>query len=218
MPPVSRAYSFPYRIVHENILLMRHIEITLDLEFVSRKHWIAYVIPAVILLFGILMLTGTHYWRITGLLVIVGAACKIISLRTVRWKITPEELDIKGGILPWSRTELNIPIFDVYDAAVSKGMFGYFLGYAHITIRGTEGVTTHTRAKYLAGGTKLSGYINAAVRAYKERKHTVIINQAAPVAENSIADELAKLSELKNNGAITQEEYQRLKENLLNRH
>lgn len=183
-------------------------------EFTARKHWLAYSIPVLLFITGCLLVTTSGFWKALGALLIIYNALRIIFLATVKWRLTSSELYINKGFLPWKRASIQIPIFNIYDASVSYGVLGYFLGYGHITIRGTEGVTTHTYERCLTGAKKLSEQINSLAWKHKENKHKSITDYQP--TGRSIAEELQHLSELKNNGSLTQDEYDTLKNKLIN--
>lgn len=183
-------------------------------EFTARKHWITYSLPALLFLTGCFLMTEAGFWKVLGLLLIIYNALRIFFLTTVKWRLTSSALYITKGILPWKRLQMQVPIFNIYDASVSYGVLGYFLGYGHITIRGTEGVTTYTFERCLTGAKKFSEQINLVAWKHKENKHHAIADYQP--TGRGIVEELKHLSELKNNGSITQEEYDRLKLKLIN--
>ncbi|MCE7042796.1 SHOCT domain-containing protein [Dyadobacter sp. CY312] len=185
-----------------------------DFEITAKKHWLTFILPGIIVLMGILMLGSSTVWKVLGAVLILFNVIKLISLGSVRWTLSPAGLYVTRGILPWTKIQMQIPIFDIYESLVSFGMFGHFLGYGHISIRRTEGVTSVIGETSMTGAKEFSGQINQLVQDYKMRKNTLIVNQA--YASPSISQQLKHLADLKNSGELTQDEYDTMKSRLIN--
>lgn len=186
----------------------------------SRKHLAAYVLPVFMLLiisrwvsFDFSSYSGFLFLFI-GLPTAILCILKIISLRSVSWILTEEELIIKSGYLPWRKIHMVIPIEDIYEALCSHGMFGSLLGYGNISIRRTEGVTSHISYITMDNHKKITGAINSLVRPIKKAR---VYGPSNPVAtyNGSLVDELTQIMALKDQGVITAEEFQALKTTLI---
>jgi hypothetical protein len=184
-----------------------------NFEITAKKHWATFIIPGVLVLIGLLFLTSSTIWKVLGLLLIVFNIIKLISLNSVKWTLTSSDLYITKGFLPWAKTQIQVPIFDIYDSSCSSGMFGHFFGFGHVFIRRTEGNTTQVSETSLVGAKDFSGHINQFVQDYKKSKNNIIINQA-PINQ-SIVEELKHLADLKKNGELTQVEYDTMKSRLI---
>ncbi len=187
-----------------------------NFELIAKKHWATFTIPTLVILLGLIFSQLSTFFKYFGIAMIVLNAIKIYSLTTVKWTLTSTDLYITKGILPWTKTQLQIPIFDIYESLVSYDMFGHIFGFGHITIRRTEGNTTQITETALTGAKNFSGYINQFVQDFKKNKHNVTIYQTT-ATKQSIREELKHLAELKNNGELTQDEYDKMKKILINR-
>lgn len=184
----------------------------------SKKHWINYVAPSALLFLGVLLFFGSGHFsilKILGVALLFSALSAIAGLRKVKWTLTDDVLHIQRGVLPWRQTDLSIPIYDIYEAYTTRGMFGHFLNFAHIHIRRTEGRTTQFNESRMERAGELSGLINERVRDYKKNKHVTVIHTDTP--ERNIVSELKTLSDLRRAGDISEQEYERLKNDLINR-
>jgi hypothetical protein len=183
-----------------------------EVKCISKKHWTAYVVPVAILCIGLFLITMGSYMLYIGLALIFIALRKVVILSRVRWVLSDNDLLICRGILPWQRTQMQIPIFNIYESYVSFGMFGHFLDYGSISIRRTEGVTSQISETSLAGAKRLSGRINSLVQEYVQQKS----GGNHQLNKGSFARELQHLVELRDNGELTAAEYERLKQKLIN--
>jgi uncharacterized membrane protein YdbT with pleckstrin-like domain len=182
-------------------------------KFTSKKHWSAYVIPVAVLLSGLFLCTRSSYLPYIGFGLVLVALRKIIILFTVRWEISDRSLSINKGILPWQKLDMEIPIFNIYESYVTFGMFGHLLGYANIAIRRTEGITTKISETSLTGAKVLSEHINSLIQEHMKQKGT---GDYRP-DNNSLAQELQRLAQLKNSGELTVGEYEKLKQKLIDK-
>ncbi|MFV0554011.1 MAG: SHOCT domain-containing protein [Mangrovibacterium sp.] len=189
----------------------------------SKKHWIAYVLPIFGTLFGLMTaLVGSaddkqtifgYLVLIIGLIILLMSFNAFWRIKSCRWILTEEELIIKSGFLPWRKSYFDIPMEDIYESYVSFGFWGKMLGYAQLTIRRTEGVTSHFSSNMMVNHTMLMRTINAEVRKLKKLSRQVqTINNHSNL---SVSDELLKLKDLLNSGVISEEEFETLKKNLV---
>ena len=114
-----------------------------------------------------------------------------------------------------NENSINVELYpkeDIYEAYYSKTMFGSFLGYATITVRRTEGSTSSFFATGMTNSGEITGSINALVRDLKKSPKQNFVNVNA---HPSLADELQKLVELKNQGLLTEEEFNAQKQKLI---
>ncbi len=189
---------------------MKHIPHTI---VIGRKHWVAYVLPTLFFLIGVLMLmTSTSFWRFLGGIFIIINGYKLLVLYSVKWTLTSTFLLIEKGIFPWSKIELDIPIFQIYESLIYFGMMGHFLGFGHIRIRRTEGVTSEISETSIRGVKQLSAHINRLIIEYKANENTI---PAQHSTKTSLLEDLQTLSALRDKGKITQEEYALLKQRII---
>lgn len=146
------------------------------------------------------------------ILLIVGIT-KTLSNRSTSWTLTDEDLIIKSGFLPWNKIYLEIPKEDLYEALYSRGFFATIFGFGTLTIRRTEGTTSSFTTSGMTNPQEITGSINSLVREIKKKSRMNFIN----ITNNqSVADEINKLLELKNQGLINEEEFAIQKQRLIN--
>lgn len=181
--------------------------------FQGRKHWSVYIIPSFMCLLGLAFLTiPSDGWRFLGggLLLIGGG--KILSAASVRWTLTEEFLYIKKGVLPWTKTELTVPVSYIYECFAQFGMLGHLLGFGNLVVRRTEGVTTQITETSIAHAKQLAGHINQLVfdRTQKPPLHSQPL-------QGSPSEELERLGQLRGKGELTSDEYEKLKKHIMDR-
>lgn len=186
-----------------------------------KKHWSVYVIPAVILLLSLFSVFVSFSvktkWLSIGLLVFgtffaISKTVKLLQLASVKWTFNGDELHVTRGFLPWNKTRIQIPIFDIYDSSVSSGFLGHYLNFGHISIRRTEGMTSQLSERHLGRAVHFSGIVNQYVQEYKKGKNDVNIIQGH---EDDLVIKLQRLVDLKNSGALSEEEFAELKKRLI---
>lgn len=182
---------------------------------VSRKHWAAYIIPALLLLTGLLIfsLRRNSGWLefdfklFLGTLLISIGLLRILAKRKVKWTLYEDALQIEYGLFPWNKSLFQLPIYNIYEALKSHGMFGYFLKYGNLEIRRTEGVTSSFSGTFLTNSDTMMQEINSRVNDLQAGKRS-----PAPATNISTAEELRKLAQLLAEGSITQSDYEMLKQ------
>lgn len=183
---------------------------------ISKKHWITFIIPAIVLLTGGLLAGFTDSgWRYLGWLIMLPGIYKVIFLLSVKWQLFPDHLLVTEGVFPWSRTRFKVPVHHVYEAISSSGIAGYFLKYGTITIRRTDGVTTALTASRMAGALRFCRQLNTLAQEYRLQADRPSDN--TPDSCLNIGQELTRIVELKKKGELTQDEFERIKAQLLKR-
>lgn len=97
---------------------------------VSRKHWLAYVFHSILFIIGLFLLDGNRFWYIVGLVFILVAAVRILANLFVKWTLTETELILEEGFLPWAKTYLEIPFYDIFEAYYRPSFLGHILDMA----------------------------------------------------------------------------------------
>ncbi len=185
-----------------------------------RKHWFAYVFPALAILFflpGLVLMstTGISIFGLASVVVILYATKSILESRAVSWRLTTEEVIIESGYLPWFRSYRSIPIEDIYEAFSTRPMLGAALGFGSVHIRRTEGTTSHFLDHRMAKSGQMAWQITELVRPLKKKTPTQVTNTLS--VNISLADELTKLGLLKQQGLLSDGEYQQACDKLLGR-
>ncbi len=183
-----------------------------------RKHWITYIAPSFVLLFGLLVLLGSghsSFGKAVGIFIVFVTMSVIFQLINVKWTLTESGLRIQRGVLPWRKTDVYIPIDNLYNSYTKHNMTGHFLNYANVYIRRTDGMTSGFSEARIGHAKELSNMINGQIAANNLDRNKVVIQQH--VSDKSIASELKILSDLRSTGDISDQEYQRLKKDLIDK-
>lgn len=115
---------------------------------IIKKHWIVFIRPASLILLGLFYIYISFGIKIKwfsivvlifGIIIIVTQIFKLLYLASVKWTFNGDELLVTRGILPWKKTRIQIPIFNIYDSSGSSGFLGHYLNFAHIGIRRLKG-------------------------------------------------------------------------------
>lgn len=183
-----------------------------DVISTARKHWLFLILPFILILFGLVLLNFTFWWKLAGIVLILVQGAKTLSLLSVRWALTAHNLIITSGFLPWKKVYLQVPVFDIYEAYMTYGTLGHFLNYGNIFIRRTEGSTSQLSSTNMASARKFQEQVNRVVQEYKVRKNSVKLGHI----QDSITKELRELCALKSGGMISEEEFSLLKRKIIN--
>ena len=138
--------------------------------------------------------------------------CKRINKLT---SLTVTETEIIGSyaaFIPISKITLRMPIEKIDNVTAVKNILFLFRGKA-IIIRSTSG---KVRIYYVENADEVVAFILEAIQNARQSKS----NNAAPTPDNSQNDyieSIKKLSELKNAGILTEEEFNKKKNELLNK-
>ena len=189
---------------------------------VSNKHWSAYILPVFLLLIvGLFLLMGLflHITKINGE-TISGIVFSLLSLKKImenkstKWILTKEGLIMKSGFLPWTKSNFEVPIENIYEAYYRFGFWAKILGFGHLTIRRTEGTTSQFIATKMTNFKQITAKINSEVRNLKKLAKQV--QKISDGSSLSISDELLKLNELLEKSIISEDEFKAQKNRLLN--
>ncbi len=197
------------------------------MEIKSRKHWYSFTGNSLLVLFiGIPMLifyfttkesTEIHpYFRngilILGIWILYKTIKGMILNSRLEWLFENDTLMLKSGLLPWKRTLFAIDISQIYDAYYEKSFLGTMLGYGNLHIRRTDGVTSKTSEFTINNHKKMISQINNSLNIYKKK------SQSRPeqiMSKASLSDELRKLADLNKDGVISDQEFQILKNRMI---
>lgn len=206
--------TFPRRLLSEGE------ELILDL----RPHWIALVWPlteivvdvgAVVLILAY-MPDGWPTWvrwlviAVGAALIIVSALPKIIAWATSHFVVTTDRVVHRSG---WfARRSMEIPLENISDVRFSQGVIERLIGAGDLILEspGEFGQETFTNIRR-------PEEVQKAIYEMNEANLRRMQAPAAPAAPASIADELAKLDRLRDEGVITDEEFETQKSQLLDR-
>ena len=191
---------------------------------ITRQHWIKLVLPVFVWLF----VATLSIWllKTTGLIVTLVAALypilEYLNWKNNLWCITNLRVVDESGF--FTRYSKESPLDKINNVEYDQSIWGRMLGYGNVDIQ-TAAEMGETTYELIHHPQLLKDTITHAQEEYKK---TAIKNQATQLAQaiaatntsskpsqQMIADELHKLFELLQKGAITQEEYLQQKNKLL---
>ncbi len=193
---------------------------------ITRQHWIKLLLP----IFIWLLVAALSIWLLqtTGLIITLAAALypmiEYLSWKNNLWCITSVRVVDESGF--FTRYSKESPLDKINNVEYDQSIWGRLFGYGNVDIQ-TAAEMGETTYELIHHPKLLKDTITHAQEEYKK---TAINNQAIQLAQaiaatsaapaytqNIIADELHKLFELLQKGAITQEEYNQQKNRLLQR-
>ena len=192
-----------------------------NILLITRQHWIKLVLP----IFVWLLIAALSIWvlQTTGLIITLVAAIypmsEWLSWKNNLWCVTNLRVVDESGF--FSRHSKESPIDKINNVEYDQSIFGRLLGYGNVDIQ-TAAEMGETTYELIYHPKLLKDTITHAQEEYKK---SAIKNQATQLAQaiaassapsqQMIADELHKLYDLLQRGAITQEEYTLQKNKLL---
>jgi uncharacterized membrane protein YdbT with pleckstrin-like domain len=192
---------------------------------IIRQHWLRLVLPV----FAWLILTIILLWWLhnsTALIIILLTALyplvEYINWKNNIWCVTNLRVVDESGF--FSRYSKESPIDKINNVEYDQTIWGRLMGFGSVDIQ-TAAELGETKYEFIHHPKLLKDTITHAQEEYKQKQ---ISNQATQLAgaiaksnataqpsQQMIADELHKLFELMQKGAITQEEYLLQKNRLL---
>jgi len=195
-----------------------------NILLITRQHWIKLVLP----FFVWLLIASLSIWLLetTGLILTLIAAIypmlEWMSWKNNLWCVTNLRVVDESGF--FSRYSKESPLDKINNVEYDQSIWGRLFGYGNVDIQ-TAAEMGETTYELIRHPKLLKDTITHAQEEYKK---AAIKNQATQLAQaiaatsasaapsqQMIADELHKLYELLQKGAITQEEYVQQKAKLL---
>ena len=197
------------------------------LLIIIRQHWLKLVLPifAWLLLATILLLVMTNY-SIAFIIILVTAIYPLIEYINWKynlWGVTNMRVVDESGF--FTRYSKESPLDKINNVEYDQPLMGRIFGYGNVDIQ-TAAEMGETKYTLIHHPKLLKDTITQAQEEYKKIQITSQatqlaqaiaknINPAAAPSQQMIADELQKLFELLQKGAITQEEYVAQKNKLM---
>ena len=198
-------------------LLTSDEELVLDL----RPHWIALVGPVVVtilLIAGVIVgvakvNTKGVQWVIEGIAVVLFIAYPVrrfIQWVTSHFVVTNERLIHRQGLI--AKNSMEVPLDRINDVRFHQNVFERMIGAGDLVIEsaGTRGQEVFSNVRHPENVQKV---------VYERSEGYTMKMQgaapAAPAAPPSVTQELQRLADLKDRGAITEQEFQAQKSRLL---
>jgi uncharacterized membrane protein YdbT with pleckstrin-like domain len=196
-----------------------------NILLITRQHWLKLVLP----FFVWLLVAALSIWLLetTGLLITLIASLypfiEWMSWKNNLWCITNLRVVDESGF--FARHSKESPLDKINNVEYDQSFWGRLFGYGNVDIQ-TAAEMSETTYELIDKPKLLKDTIT---HAQEEHKKAAIKNQAIQLAQaiatssasavpsqQMIADELHKLYELLQKGAITPEEYLRQKNKLIN--
>ena len=201
--------TFPRRLLSEGE------ELVLDL----RPHWIALAWPlteialdvagvALVLAYMPDRWPTWARWLVVGVgaaLILVSALPKIVVWATAHFVVTTDRVIHRSG---WfAKRSMEIPLENISDVRFSQGVFERLIGAGDLVLEspGEFGQETFTNIRRP----------EVVQKTIYEMNEANLRRMQAPAVPASVADELAKLSRLRDEGVISDEEFEAQKSRLL---
>jgi uncharacterized membrane protein YdbT with pleckstrin-like domain len=207
-----------------------HLKKDEKLLIIIRQHWIKLVLPFFVwLLLAILLLAFITNYKVDLIIILLTAIYPMIEYINWKynlWAVTNMRVVDESGF--FTRYSKESPLDKINNVEYDQPVLGRILGYGNVDIQ-TAAEMGETKYQLIHHPKLLKDTITHAQEEYKKNQITSQATQLAqaiakttPVAASApaqsqqmIADELHKLFELLQKGAITQEEYLAQKNKLL---
>jgi uncharacterized membrane protein YdbT with pleckstrin-like domain len=214
--------GFPERLLSEDE------ELIYDL----RPHWWTLVVPALatvvvaagVVLAWVVIPAGDLQQPARTLVGLVGlvALAAVVGRRVLRWLtthlvLTTERLIFRSGLV--ARFGREIPLERVSDVTVSQSLFERLIGTGDLLIE-AAGEQGPSRYRYVRDPGAVQVEIYHQMEANGRRRGGLAATQPSapsPARGPSVLDDLERLADLRDRGAVTEEEFQRKKRDLLDR-
>jgi uncharacterized membrane protein YdbT with pleckstrin-like domain len=191
---------------------------------ITRQHWIRLALPFFIWILAAVLLIV--FAKVTGFIIALAAALypmiEYLNWKNNLWCITNMRVVDESGF--FNRYSKESPLDKINNVEYDQNIWGRIFGFGNVDIQ-TAAELGETTYELIQHPKLLKDTITHAQEEYKK---TQISNQATQLAEaiarstaaakpseQMIADELQKLFNLYQQGAITQEEYQLQKSKLI---
>ena len=192
-------------------------------KYKARMSWASIVPTAIISAVVVAIIGLTENSASSGMLVIVLMVCAVVAINaivqicTTVLGFTNKKVLGKHGAI--STKVMESPLNQINNVSVTSGLFGKLLGYGDVEFTSASGKYAFLRIAKpddfrMALMEQIEGFNaeNAQRQAQEIARHTA---QAAQPTQTSNYDEIAKLKELLDQGAITQEDFDAKKKQLL---
>lgn len=208
--------AFPQNLLHENE------ELVLDL----RPHWM-YITPAAVLLavailIGLVSLAGPTALQLPAGLIVVAAlgyfVYKYVNWTSTSFAVTNERVMFRYGVL--TRQGAQIPLEKINSVDFRQGLLERLVGTGNLIIEaGSENSVESFRniRKPLAVQQEINHQINEHDRRRWTPPAEALSGASGATSGLSVAEQLEKLADLRDRGALTDAEFQAEKAKLLNR-
>lgn len=183
-----------------------------------RPHWWQFAGPASALV-AALVLLGLSLLVVDGLVILdyLAGALVLVAViwllsvyfdwRSTVFVVTDRRLIYSSGVL--SKSGVEIPIDRVNNVIFNQTLFERVIGSGDLVIE-SAGESGQQRFSNVRNPRMIQNAINRAMEEFDQERRT-------PITQDSVPDQIAKLAELRDNGVISEEEFEAKKSDLLDR-
>ena len=137
---------------------------------------------------------------------------KVVLNKKVSWVLRDNCLTIKGGFLPWKQSHYDIDISQIFEASYFKSPLGSMIGYGKLCLQRTDGSVFYEST--MTNHKLLMSEVNNRIHEYRNPKSTTSVNRSEQ--PKSVVYELKELAELNKSGVLSNSEFEKLKQKLIN--
>lgn len=81
----------------------------------AKKHWIVYVLPAALVIAGLVLVLGEQpLFKAAGASLSLSGLFLVLKRGTEKWHLTEQHLIIEEGIMPWAKNYHEVSVYDIY--------------------------------------------------------------------------------------------------------
>jgi uncharacterized membrane protein YdbT with pleckstrin-like domain len=184
---------------------------------ITRPHWFTIIIPLLVGFAGIavgIILLG--YGTLIAIVPIGYAAYRILERHNNIWAVTNMRVIDEQGV--FSNNTKESPLDKINNVSYSQSFWGKIFGFGNVDIQTAAEIGETTYNNVESPG-KLKDAITTMQEEYKKiqmkRQAAEFADAIGKASDNDIGTELEKLNQLKEKGAITEEEFTAGKKKLL---
>jgi uncharacterized membrane protein YdbT with pleckstrin-like domain len=203
--------AFPRRLLRDGE------ELVLDL----RPHWIALAFPVFVTVVAVaaaaVLTAYVHtawlrlaFWVVAALAVVIWAVPKTIQWATSHFVVTSERIIHRTGLI--SKHAVDIPLDRLQNVKFGQSVFERIIGAGDLTLE-SAGETGETSFDHVRNPERVQKVIYDQREQDEQARLRPVVQAAAGSA--SVADELAKLEQLRRQGVISDTEFDAQKARLL---
>lgn len=195
-----------------------------EISFDLHPHWwyfvpvatLAVAIVAAAVVVTVTLRDATQTYTLLGVAVfaviwLIAFLVKLAEWRTTHFVLTTDRLIVRSGVL--SKQSREIPLERINDLSYHQSLFERLVGAGDLVIEsaGERGQDTFSRVPHPE---RVQQLVYAEIESNRQRTSSVHIEQQGPP---SITNQIAELAKLRDQGVVTDAEFQAKKTELLSR-